>query len=281
MPKINRTHNTQLQWHFSYHSDWNIGPTNRSTFIELAKRWAQHKNVVRKIGFSEFFRKWMCVWALVVTRARLSLIPYKIESEKPNNQSTKWTGKHCNFCLLSQYKPWPISVFLFFYTFHTFQESTSTEKNERKKIAMFISFWQTFCDCLQTFPGCRMIMVFLALESAFFALTVYKSDREDLGKMANLNWVRCSLIGRAHLKNHTTTVYHVMIMRRYANLPFIPTFAAIFPQAYGVPRICEIYFFIVFPIIIMFMKWNGQIFSLSFSCSRFLWPFTLRYCDVN
>lgn len=29
-------------------------------------------------------------------------------------------------------------------------------------------------------------MVFLALESAFFALTVYKSDREDLGKMANL-----------------------------------------------------------------------------------------------
>lgn len=43
-------------------------------------------------------------------------------------------------------------------------------------------------------------MVFLALESAFFALTVYKSDREDLGKMANFNWVRRSLIGRAHLK---------------------------------------------------------------------------------
>lgn len=131
MPKINRTHNTQLQWHFSYHSDWNIGPTNRSTFIELAKRWAQHKNVVRKIGLSEFFRKWMCVWALVVTRARLSLIPYKIESEKPNNQSTKWTGKHCNFCLLSQYKPWPISVFLFFYTFHTFQHQQKTSEKNR------------------------------------------------------------------------------------------------------------------------------------------------------
>lgn len=152
MPKINRTHNTQLQWHFSYHSDWNIGPTNRSTFIELAKRWAQHKNVVRKIGFSEFFRKWMCVWALVVTRARLSLIPYKIESEKPNNQSTKWTGKHCNFCLLSQYKPWPISVFLFFTHFTHFKNQHQQKKTSEKKSQCLFLFDRHFAIAFKLFP---------------------------------------------------------------------------------------------------------------------------------